>query len=126
MAKLNDIYQCGKDGMVVEVLNDSGCAELSCCGQPATLLTAKTADAGKEKHVPVKRAGKTGVRVDVGEVPHPMTSEHHIQWIEVLNGPYVNRRYLRPGEAPVAEFYVPDQPGLVLRAYCNLHGLWKG
>ena len=126
MAKKLDIYKCGKDGVVVEVLNDAGCVDLSCCGEPAELLTAKTADAGKEKHVPVKKKGIGGIRIEVGDVPHPMTAEHHIQWIEVVNGPYVNRKYLQPGEAPAAEFYVADKPGIVVRAYCNIHGLWKG
>lgn len=126
MAAQNDLFKCGKDGLVVEVLNHAGCADLACCGEPAQQLVAKTADAGKEKHVPVKKPGKAGIRVEVGEVPHPMTAEHRIEWIEVLNGPYVSRRYLTAGENPVAEFYVPDQPGLVVRAYCNLHGLWKG
>jgi superoxide reductase len=126
MAKRHDVYKCGQDGVVVEILNDAGCVDLSCCGVPAELLTAKGADAGKEKHVPVRKQGAEGLRVEVGEVPHPMTEEHHIQWVEVINGPYVNRKYLKPGEAPAAEFYVPEQPGVVVRAYCNIHGLWKG
>ena len=54
-----------------------------------------------------------------------MEPDHYIEWIEVINGSYVNRYQLRPGEAPQAAFYVPMQPGLVIRAYCNKHGLWK-
>ena len=67
----------------------------------------------------------SGVKVVVGSVAHPMTEEHHIVWIEVFNGAWLNRKYLRPGDAPEAEFYVPYKPGLVVRAYCNLHGLWQ-
>lgn len=54
-----------------------------------------------------------------------MTEEHYIQWIEVINGPWVNRYYLKPGDAPRAEFFVPAGENLTVRAYCNLHGLWK-
>ena len=55
-----------------------------------------------------------------------MTEEHHIEWIEVINKDYVNRKYLKAGDAPEAEFYVQQQEGLNLRSYCNLHGLWEG
>ena len=40
-------------------------------------------------------------------------------------GNYLNRYYLKPGDKPQASFYVPNQPGLVAREYCNIHGLWK-
>ena len=49
----------------------------------------------------------------------------NVTTIEVINGAYVNRYQLKPGEPPQAAFYVPMQPGLVVRAYCNKHGLWK-
>lgn len=90
------------------------------------LLEAKTQDAGKEKHVPVVKDGQTGVKVCVGDVPHPMEEDHYIQWIEVLNGPYQNRKLLKPTDKPEAEFYVPKQEGLKVRIYCNKHGLWEG
>ena len=72
-----------------------------------------------------KFAADHGVKVAIGSVAHPMTAEHYIAWIEVFNGAWLNRKYLRPGEAPAAEFYVPYKRGLVVRAYCNLHGLWQ-
>ena len=69
---------------------------------------------------------KGGMRVVVGrDTPHPMTDQHHIEWIEVINGPYVNRRYLKPGEEPRADFHVPLQKGMVIREFCNIHGLWE-
>jgi len=90
------------------------------------LMTEQTADKTKEKHVPLISGDKNGVKIVVGCTPHPMTDAHYIEWIEVANGPYVNRKYLKPGDAPEAEFYVPMQSGLVVRSYCNVHGLWKG
>ena len=89
------------------------------------LMKENTTDGAKEKHVPVVSAQENGILVKVGEIPHPMEPDHYIEWIEVINGSYVNRYQLRPGEAPQAAFYVPMQPGLVIRAYCNKHGLWK-
>ncbi|OGV49045.1 MAG: desulfoferrodoxin [Lentisphaerae bacterium GWF2_52_8] len=127
MTKRSEVYMCGNNQLTLEVLNAAGeCCNLSCCGEPMKKMDEKTADTGKEKHVPVLEEGSAGVKVKVGAVPHPMEQDHYIEWIEVVNGPYVNRRYMKPGEQPEAEFYLKKQAGLVLRIYCNKHGLWKG
>ena len=89
------------------------------------LQKENSVDAAMEKHVPVVEALENGILVKVGEVAHPMTEEHHIEWIEVINGSYVNRCHLKPGDPPQAAFYVPLSPKLVIRESCNLHGLWK-
>jgi superoxide reductase len=125
MAKRLEILKCCK-GMTLEVLNDGDCANLTCCGEPVQVLKENSVDAAKEKHVPILQKGSSGVKVVVGSVAHPMEEKHYIQWIEVINGDYVNRKYLKPGQAPEAEFFVPDNGKLIIRAYCNLHGLWKG
>ncbi|UDQ99014.1 desulfoferrodoxin [Lentisphaerota bacterium WC36G] len=121
------IYKCGTESdMVVEVLSNNCNCTLSCCGEEMTLMEENSVDAAVEKHVPILSEHANGVKVVVGSVAHPMTDDHYIQWIEVVNGPWVNRKYLKPGEAPEAEFYVPNNGHLEVRAYCNLHGLWKG
>jgi len=127
MVKRHEIYKCDGSPTTVEVLIDSTtCAELECCGNPMNLQAEKTADSKTEKHVPVVEATPNGIKVTVGSVPHPMVEDHYIEWIEVINGPYVNRKYLKPGDKPEAEFYVKMQPGLIVREFCNKHGLWKG
>ena len=120
-----EMYKCSKCGMVIEVL-DTGCGVAPhCCGEEMKLLVAGSVDGAKEKHVPVIEEQGDGILVKVGEIPHPMEEKHYIEWIEVDNGNYVNRYFLKPGDKPQASFYVPNQPGLVAREYCNLHGLWK-
>ena len=122
--KRGDVLKCHKN-MTIEMLCDADC-EITCCGEKVTLQKENTVDASKEKHVPVLKEGSDGgSKVEVGAVPHPMTQEHYIEWIEIINGDYVNRKYLKPGESPSAEFYVPKSDKLIVRAYCNLHGLWK-
>jgi superoxide reductase len=37
----------------------------------------------------------------------------------------VQAKFLKPGEAPAAEFTVVDDKALTAYEYCNLHGLWK-
>ena len=123
MSKKLEIYKCAK-GMVLEVVNGGDVCDLTCCGEPVVLQEEQTADAATEKHVPVVEEIDGGIRVKVGSVDHPMTEEHSIQWIEVINGDYVNRKYLHAGEKPEALFYVPMQKGLIVREYCNVHGLW--
>ncbi len=124
--KTSQIFKCADSALLVEVLNgDDKCAGLACCGKDMEEQVANTKDAAKEKHVPEIEATATGIKVKVGSVPHPMMPEHYIEMIEVINGPCVMRKYLKPGEAPEAEFPVKMQPGLIVREYCNIHGLWK-
>ena len=127
MAKKMQIFKCAHSPLTIEVITEGDqCVDLSCCGEKMVLLQEQTADKTVEKHVPIISGDAKGIKVVVGCTPHPMTEDHYIQWIEVANGPYVNRKYLKPGDKPEAEFYVPLQPGLVVREYCNKHGLWKG
>ena len=71
------IYRCNVCGNIVEVLH-AGKGGLVCCGQPMELLQEKTTDAGQEKHVPVLETTDRGIRVKVGNVPHPMEEKHYI------------------------------------------------
>jgi superoxide reductase len=123
LAELYGIYRCEICGNVIEVLH-AGAGELVCCGQPMKLLTEKTEDAGMEKHVPVVERSDGATRVRVGSVPHPMEEKHFIEWIEILTENGVMRRFLKPGEAPGAEFRVEEKI-VKVRDYCNVHGLWK-
>ena len=117
------VYKCEICGNIVELLHVGG-GELVCCGEPMTLLSENTTDAAVEKHVPVQEATEGGLKVKVGAVAHPMTEEHHIEWIEVIVDGKTCTQFLKPGQAPEAVFCA--QAGVVARAYCNLHGLWKG
>jgi superoxide reductase len=124
MTKKLEVYRCNVCGNIVEVVH-TGVGELVCCGQPMELLTAKTEDTGKEKHVPVieKKNGK--IMVKVGSVLHPMEENHYIEWIEVIADGKVYRQFLTPGESPEAEFEISPK-AVTAREYCNVHGLWTG
>ena len=60
----------------------------------------------------------------VGAVAHPMTEEHSIEWIEIMADGRTYRKFLHPGDAPVAEFRLKADK-VTAREYCNLHGLWQ-
>lgn len=123
MAEVNEVYKCDLCGNIVEVLHGGG-GELVCCGEAMKLLTENTVDAAKEKHVPAVEKTAEGFKVTVGEVAHPMEEKHYIEWIELIAGGKVYKQFLKPGEAPEAEFAV-QADSATARAYCNLHGLWK-
>jgi superoxide reductase len=124
MAEKLEIYECKICGNIVEVLR-GGQGELVCCGQPMEKLVAKTADAGKEKHVPVIEKLADGFKVKIGSLPHPMEEKHYIEWIELLADGIAYRKFLKPGVAPEAVFNVKAAT-VSAREHCNIHGLWEG
>ena len=105
MTKVGEIYKCEVCGNIVEVLH-AGAGELVCCGQPMKNMVAGTTDGAAEKHVPVIEKVEGGYKVKVGSVAHPMTEAHYIEWIELICNKCgkVQRKYLKPGEAPEAVF----------------------
>jgi len=123
LAERREIYKCETCGNIVEVVV-GGEGELVCCGDPMKLMTENTVDAAKEKHVPVIEKVSGGVKVKVGDVPHPMEEKHYIQWIELIADGVTHRRFLNPDETPEA-FFAVSATDLTAREYCNLHGLWK-
>lgn len=123
MTKINQIYKCEICGNIVEVVH-TGVGQLVCCGQPMKALEENVVDASREKHVPVVEELDGKIKVKIGSEEHPMTEEHYIEWIEVIVGDKVAKKFLKPGMAPEAEFSLSG-PEIIVRAYCNLHGLWQ-
>ena len=126
MERLN-VYQCGVCGNTVMVMHVGG-GKLVCCDEPMDLMEEKTADKATEKHVPVVEKTEAGYKVTVGTTLHPMTDEHHIEWIELQADGKLHVQFLEPGGEPVAEFCVlevDDAETVTARERCNKHGLWK-
>jgi superoxide reductase len=123
MTKLNEIYKCNICGNIVEMAH-TGVGQLVCCGQPMILQIANTIDTAKEKHVPVIKKTEKGIKIKTGSVPHPMEETHFIEWIEIIADGMSYKKFLKPGDAPEAEFCL-NAKNLEARAYCNLHGLWE-
>ena len=125
MANRAEVYVCELCGNIVEVLEGTG-GTLVCCGQDMVLQKENTTNAAQEKHVPVVTIAGTTATVQAGSVAHPMEAQHHIAWIELQQGNKVQRVYLLPGENPQVVFVIETGVPVTVRAYCNLHGLWKG
>ena len=118
------VYRCEICGNIIEVVH-AGKPALVCCGKPMTLLGENTTDAAQEKHVPVLEKAGSKLTVKVGSVDHPMENDHYIEWIEVIAGTGAYMKFLSPGDAPTAQFNLETDEAITVRAYCNLHGLWK-
>ena len=123
MTELKQIYKCNICGNITEVLN-VGFGQLVCCGEPMELMQEKTEDIGQEKHLPVIKKTENGIKVEVGSVLHPTEKEHYIQWIEVIDGELSCKKFLNPGDEPIAEFEIKAEK-IEVREFCNIHGLWR-
>lgn len=123
----SDLYRCARCGLQLEVtaVGSENISAPVCCGAAMNKQQTNSSDGASEKHVPAAEACQDGILVKVGSAAHPMTDEHFIEWIEVINGAYSNRYFLKPGDQPQAAFYVPLSPKLIIRASCNIHGVWQ-
>ena len=88
-------------------------------------MKENTIEAATEKHIPVLTKTANGYEVKVGEVEHPSEEDHYIEWIEIaLNDNRVVKKFINPGEQPAVQCN-PNAEIISVKAYCNLHGLWK-
>ncbi|MCK8825803.1 desulfoferrodoxin [Fuchsiella alkaliacetigena] len=124
MTQLREVYKCEICGNVIEILH-AGAPALVCCKQPMDKLELKVEEEGQEKHLPVVEETDEGLLIKVGSVAHPMEEKHYIQFIEVLTSEQVLRAELETAGPAEAEFKLDTDLDYEVRAYCNLHGLWK-
>lgn len=117
--------KCEICGKIVAVVNDSACPT-KCCGEAMKELVPNTQDGAREKHLPVYKVEGNIVHVVVGEVEHPMLENHYIQWIALETNKGNQRKVLKPGEKPQADFaLLPGEEVVAVYEFCNLHGLYK-
>ncbi|MGM0461547.1 MAG: desulfoferrodoxin family protein [Fibrobacterota bacterium] len=123
------VYYCSICKNLVESLWN-GSPSIVCCGEEMQKLEPKKTDTGNEKHVPVVHQDGSSVTVKVGDVPHPMTKDHYILFIEVIAGDKVYRYDFTEddiaGPDPVAEVTFAVEDAITeVREFCNIHGLWS-
>ncbi len=116
-------YICRHCGNLIGMIHNAG-VPVVCCGQKMEVLVPNTTEAASEKHLPVVHIEDGAIHVNVGEVNHPMTEEHFIEWIYVETKNGGQRKILHPGDAPEATFCTGEDKPIAVHAYCNLHGLW--
>ena len=117
-------YLCETCKNIITKLVDSK-VPVVCCGKPMKELVPGAVDGALEKHVPAVTVEGKVVKVQIGEVIHPMLAEHYIQFIALETRSGVQIKYLKAGDEPKAEFVLADgDEAVAVYEYCNLHGLW--
>jgi superoxide reductase len=96
-----------------------------CCGEDMKVLKSGVTDGAAEKHVPVVTRDGARVTVTIGAEAHPMTPEHHIEWIAIAYGNNYQIAKLEEIEPAVATFIVDGDAPITAYEHCNLHGLWQ-
>jgi superoxide reductase len=120
-----EFYRCKHCGQIIAIVKGTG-VPVVCCGEKMEKIVPGTTDAAAEKHVPVVEVNGNIATVKVGSVAHPMIEEHYIEWIVLQTESGNQRKQLKPGQEPKAEFALLDGEKVVSAyAYCNLHSLWK-
>ena len=117
-------YQCKHCKQIAVKELDKG-VKLFCCGEAMEELVPNTHDGATEKHVPVVQLNGNKVIVTIGEVIHPMTEAHLIEFVvlETNKGMYVH--HFNHTDQPITEFIISDDEEVIkVYEYCNLHGLW--
>ena len=112
------LKKCNKCGALVKILKD--CPDINCCGEEMKVVIPNSVDAADEKHVPNYEVKDGYIYVTVN---HVMEEEHYIEWICLVREGKECCKYLNPGQEAKVQFKY--EPGSVIYAYCNKHGLWK-
>ena len=119
-------FRCKECGKIIAIVDGPAHCPTKCCGEPMEEIVPNTSDGAAEKHVPVIKVNGNHVVVEVGSVAHPMLDVHYIEWIALETDRGNQRKQLKPGDAPRAEFALLDGEKVVAAyAYCNLHSLFK-
>lgn len=117
-------YECKTCGNVIIKVVDSGVVPV-CCGEEMSLLEENTVDGVFEKHVPDFLEKDGAIVIKIGEVLHPMTSEHHIMGIYLETDKNIYIRKLDPNKDPAVCFRLCEGEKVKnIYGYCNIHGLW--
>lgn len=118
-------FRCKVCGKIVALVNDCSSCPTKCCGEAMEEMVPNTQDGAHEKHIPVINVEGNIVTVKVGEVDHPMLEAHYIMWIALETNMGNQRKVLKPGDAPVAQFaLLPGEKVKRAVEFCNLHGLY--
>lgn len=135
MATTMEVYQCKKTGTAIELIKSEGIQPLtnnpkdnttiSYHGNTLDFVAVNTSDGAAEKHMPIAEFDGNDLVVKVGDVMHPMTSEHLIEWVTILYDNFMQRGEFTSEESPQITFHVGKAASVDVYAYCNLHGLWK-
>ena len=113
-------YVCKHCGNIIAMLRDNG-VPVYCCGEAMHEIIPGTTEASGEKHIPVYELDGGTVHVTVGEVEHPMTKEHYIEWVCLETEHGIQYAHLDPDDKPKAKFALCEGDDF----WCDTHKLQR-
>ena len=121
MTQLMELYKCKVCENVIEIVHQ-GAGTLVCCDEIMKLLEVKVPPKEDAHYAYIERLDELTKKIYFN---HPMTPEHHIEFIEVisLDNKYIKRKYLKPNDVPELIFECHCTEGFQVRNYCNVHGV---
>lgn len=120
-----EFYYCTVCKNLMIKLNDSGLTPV-CCAKSMVKLDESEIEGTPEKHKPTCEKVDNKLMVKVGDLTHPMTDEHYIEWIFVKTDKGIHGQFLAPADVPKACFKLCEDERIQgVYSYCNIHGLWK-
>ena len=115
---------CNICGNLIEMINDSGVTPV-CCDEDMHEIIPMNEEERGEKHIPVVKQDGLNVKVEIGEIKHPMESFHHIKWIYIETNKRMIRFDLDITNDPECEFKLNENEIIKnVYSYCNIHSLW--
>ncbi len=119
-----EFYRCEVCGRIVESYSNSRSEPPVCHGKPMAPMEFKgEGHDGAEEHELGIFEEDGRIYVEVGVVPHEMTEDSRIVWIEIVSVDSRVRKYLM-GEVPGTTFDRPEGD-FEVRILCSKHGVWK-
>ena len=122
MTKKLEIYKCDICSNVVEITHE-GAGELVCCSQSMKLMPEYEAKEDNAHFAHIEKVSDIQHKVFFH---HPMTQEHHIEYIEIISNDkkYLKRKFLNADDNPEISFKCDCNEGFYVRLYCNIDGVW--
>lgn len=122
MTQLLELYKCRICENVVEIAH-KGVGNLVCCDENMKLLDEFIPMPDNAHFAHIEHLDDITKKITFN---HPMTHEHHIEFIEVISNDkkYVKRKVLNETEACELIFDCQCKEGFYVRLYCNLDGVW--
>lgn len=122
MTHLLELYKCKICQNIVEVVHD-GVGNLVCCDESMKLMEETIPNKDDAHFAHIEYLDEKTKKISYN---HPMTKEHHIEFIEVISNDkkYVKRKHLNPEESCELVFECDCKAGFYTRLYCNIHGAY--
>ena len=118
-------FSCNHCGNIIAMIKDAG-VPVKCCGEIMQEIIPGTSEGAQEKHIPVYDVNGETVKVSVGEIEHPMTPEHYIDWVCLETEDGFQIKKLTPDMSPKVYFSLTKGDKVKsVYAFCNQHNLWK-